>query len=356
MNNHKGARPNRSEGKKDFGKPDSGGYKGRSNNSTGNKDDRPKSNNFTRSSDKPKRAGFSNDNFKKDGPKKEGFRKEDTRKDGFKRDNFKKDGFKKDNYRNAPRDIVEKDDYREDRLEGRNPVMEAIRSNRTIEKILVSNTQKEGSILKIIAMARDKGIIVQEVDKIKLDKMSQTGAHQGIIAYTSDYEYVDVDDILEKASSKEQHPFIIILDEINDPHNLGAIIRTAEVAGAHGVIIPKRRAVGVTSLVAKASAGAVEHMLISKVSNIAQTIDYLKKQGVWVVGADMDADKVYFEAQLTGPVAIVVGSEGEGIGQLIKNKCDFLVKIPVMGNISSLNASIAGGLLMYEILRQRNNG
>ncbi len=282
--------------------------------------------------------------------------KKSTNTPKFNNRNDKKNGFKKNGFQDKKRFDKEPKEIREDRLEGRNPVIEVLKSDRTIEKVFIASGQKEGSILKIIAMAKDRGIIVQEVDRVKLDSMSQTGNHQGVIAYVSEYKYFEVDDILGIASSKGEKPFIIILDEITDPHNLGSIIRSAEVSGAHGVIISKRRSVGVTPTVAKSSSGAVEHMAVAKVTNIAQTIEYLKKQGVWIVGADMDGDKLYYESDLKGPIAIVIGSEGEGMGQLIKEKCDFLVKIPMKGRISSLNASVAGGLIMFEVLRQRENG
>jgi rRNA methylase, putative, group 3 len=239
------------------------------------------------------------------------------------------------------------------RLEGRNPVIEALKAGRTIEKLLIAKGSHEGSIRQVISLARDKGVVINEVERVKLDAMSETGSHQGVIAIVSPYSYADVDDILSLAREKGEPPFIILLDEIYDPHNLGSMLRTANAAGAHGVIISKRRAVGLTPTVAKASAGAVEYMKVAKVTNIAQTIAYLKEQGIWIVGADMDGDKLYYEANLTGPIAIVVGSEGEGIGKLIKESCDFLVKLPMKGEISSLNAGVAGGILMYEILRQR---
>lgn len=239
------------------------------------------------------------------------------------------------------------------RLEGRNPIIEALRSGRTIEKLYISKGMQEGSIRQIISMAREKGIVINEVDRIKLDAMSETRSHQGVIAVVTPYKYVEVDDILNYAREKEEQPFVVILDEIYDPHNLGSIIRTADASGVHGVIISKRRAVGLTPTVAKASAGAVEHMRVAKVTNISQTIRMLKEQGLWVVGADMDGDKAYYEADIKGPIALVVGSEGEGMGKLVKENCDFLVKLPMKGKISSLNAGVAGAVIMYEILRQR---
>lgn len=239
------------------------------------------------------------------------------------------------------------------RLEGRNPIIEAMKAGRTIEKILVAKGSHEGSIRQLISMAREKGIVINEVERAKLDSLSESGNHQGVIAMVSDYKYVEVEDILKAASEKGEAPFILILDEINDPFNFGSLLRSANAAGVHGVIIPKRRAVGLTPIVAKASAGAIEYANVAKVTNISGTIEELKKRGIWIVGADMGGEKAYYEADLTGPVAVVIGSEGEGIGKLIKGKCDFLVKLPMRGEISSLNAGVAGGILMYEIMRQR---
>ncbi|MFA5523697.1 MAG: 23S rRNA (guanosine(2251)-2'-O)-methyltransferase RlmB [Tissierellales bacterium] len=239
-------------------------------------------------------------------------------------------------------------------VEGRNPVIEAIKGDREIDKILIAKGSEQGSIQKIIGMAKEKKIVLQYVEKAKLDGMSETKAHQGVIALVTPYSYKTVEDIMKTAEDKSEDPFIIILDEIEDPHNLGAIIRTAECAGAHGVIIPKRRAVGLTPVAIKASSGAVEHINVAKVPNIASTIDDLKKSGIWIYGADMGGEQSYFQRDLTGPIAIVVGSEGKGIGRLIKEKCDFLVKIPMLGKISSLNASAAASVIMYEVLRQRS--
>lgn len=239
------------------------------------------------------------------------------------------------------------------RLEGRNPVIEALKSGRTIEKLYVAKGAQEGSIRQIISMAREKGIVINEVDRIKLDSMSETKSHQGVIASVSPYKYIEVEEILDYAKQRNEQPFIIILDEIYDPHNLGSILRTADASGAHGVIISKRRAVGLTPTVAKASAGAVEYMKVAKVTNISQTIKMLKDHGLWVVGADMDGEKAYFEADLKGPIALVIGSEGEGMGKLVKENCDFVVNLPMKGSISSLNAAVAGAIIMYEISRQR---
>ncbi len=240
-----------------------------------------------------------------------------------------------------------------DKLEGRNSVMEALKANRTINKLFVAKGDREGSIRQIVAVARQKGIIVTEVEKSALDSMSTSRSHQGVIAFVSVKEYVEVDDILNIAKEKGQPPFIVILDEIADPHNFGAILRTANAVGAHGVIIPKRRAIGLTSTVSKASAGAVEYVPVSRVTNIAQTIEYLKKNNIWVVGTDSTGEKAFYESDLKGPIALVVGSEGEGMGRLIREKCDFVVNIPMQGEISSLNASVAAAIVMYEILKQR---
>lgn len=242
---------------------------------------------------------------------------------------------------------------REDQLEGRNPVLEALKSGREIDKILVLKGQREGSIKKIISLAREQKIVVQQVEKPKLDKISSTGAHQGVIAFVAMRQYVDVEDILSKAEERNEEPFVILIDEITDPHNLGSILRTANAAGAHGVIIPKRRTVGLTAVVAKASAGAIEYVPVAKVANLAQTIDLLKEKGLWIVGADMSGEHNFYKADLKGPIGLVIGNEGKGIGRLVKEKCDFLVKIPMKGEIESLNASVAGAIIMYEILRQR---
>lgn len=264
--------------------------------------------------------------------------------------------FHKDSSNNFRTDSFEKDkqqSVREDILEGRNPVLEALKADRTIDKIFVSSGNKEGSILQIIAMAKEKGIVIQEVEKSKLDRLSQTFAHQGVIAFVSEYEYVEAEDILSKAKQKGEKPFIVILDEITDSHNFGAILRSADASGVHGIIIPKRRSVGMSSLVAKASAGAIEHVLVAKVTNISQTIAYLKKQGVWIIGTDVQGDKVYYKSDLKGSIAIVVGSEGEGLGRIVKESCDFLVRIPMKGQIDSLNVGVAAAILMFEAVKQR---
>lgn len=243
-----------------------------------------------------------------------------------------------------------------DRIEGRNPVMEALKAGREIDKILIAKGTEGGSLIKIIGKAKDKGIVIQYVERQKINEMSKSDAHQGIIALVAAYEYVDFEDIIENARNKGKDPFILILDEIMDPHNLGSIIRTADAVGADGVIIPKRRSVGLTAVVAKSSAGAIEYVPVAKVSNIAQTIDKIKKMGIWVAGADMDGEKEHYYTDLKGPLALVIGNEGEGISRLIKEKCDFLVKLPMVGEVSSLNASVAAAILMYEVFRQRATG
>lgn len=240
-------------------------------------------------------------------------------------------------------------------IEGRNPIIEALKNNRPIEKIMVNKASKEGSIKKILAMAKENKVIIQEVDRHKLDEMSESHAHQGVIAITSDYRYYDLDEILEIPRQKGEDPFFIILDGITDPHNLGSILRTADAVGAHAVIIPKRRSVQITPIVAKASAGAVEYLPVCKVTNIVNTIKTLKENGLWIAAVDMDG-QTFYQQNLGGPLGLVVGSEGEGISRLVKQNCDFTVSMPMSGNVTSLNASVAGGILLYEVYRQRNAG
>lgn len=235
---------------------------------------------------------------------------------------------------------------------GRNPVMEALRNDREIEKILIGKGA-EGSIAKIIGMAKDKGIPIYQSDKLTLDRIAAGGPHQGVIAYASAYSYSEMEDIYAKAEAAGEPPLVVILDNLEDPHNLGAIMRTAECAGAHGVIIPKRRSVGLTDTVAKSSAGAIEYMPCVKVANIGQAIDRLKEDGFWIAACDMDGNP-YYKQDLTGKLAIVIGSEGAGISQLVKKKCDFVVSMPMVGRITSLNASNAAAVLMYEVRRQRD--
>lgn len=241
----------------------------------------------------------------------------------------------------------------QDQVEGRNAVIELLESGRDINKIFVSNGEKNGSINKILAMAKERRVIVTEVNRKKLEEMAMSDNHQGVIAIVPPYEYCDIDDILNCAKSRNEDPFILILDGIEDPHNLGAIIRTAETAGVHGIIIPKRRAAGVNSTVTKVAAGAVEHMNIARVNNINEAIRYLKDNDVWVCGTDIDTNTYYYDQDLTGSIAIVIGSEGFGMGKLVKENCDFLVKIPMKGKITSLNASVSAGIVVYEAVRQR---
>jgi 23S rRNA (guanosine2251-2'-O)-methyltransferase len=238
-------------------------------------------------------------------------------------------------------------------IEGRNPVIEAMKSDVQIDRILISKEIAEGSISKILTMAKENKILVKYVDKAALSKISENGRHQGIIAEAMEYEYKEIEDIFENAKKKNEKPFVIILDEITDVHNLGAIIRTAECLGSHGVIIPKRRAAGVNGVVAKTSAGAVEYLPVVRVTNISQTLEILKEKGLWIYGADMDGEKYISEENLDVPIGVVIGSEGSGIGRLIKKNCDTLVKIPMKGNINSLNASCAASIIIYEIMKQR---
>ena len=240
----------------------------------------------------------------------------------------------------------------EDKIIGRNPVLEAIKAGRSIDKILIKKGKYEGSIIPVVKKAKEAGIIIQETERSKLDAVAEGGNHQGVIAYVSAYEYVSAEDILNKAREKGEAPFVIICDKITDPHNLGAIIRTANCVGAHGVIIPKRGSAGLNSAAVKTSAGAVEYTDVAKVTNISDTIEKLKKEGLWIAAADMDGQPMY-EVDLKGALGIVIGSEGEGISRLVKEKCDFIVSIPMRGEINSLNASVAAGVVMYEALRQR---
>lgn len=241
-----------------------------------------------------------------------------------------------------------------DQVEGRNAVLELIESDRDINKIFISDGEKHGSINKIIAIAKEKKIIINEVSKAKLNQMAQTENNQGVIAIVPPFNYCEIEDILEVAKQKNEKPFIIILDGIEDPHNLGSIIRTAETAGVHGIIIPKRRAASVNSTVSKVSAGAVEYMKIARVNNINDSINYLKDNDVWICGTDMNTDKYYYDEDFRGGIALVIGSEGFGMSRLVKENCDFLVKIPMNGNVTSLNASVSAGIVMYEVVKQRN--
>ncbi len=244
--------------------------------------------------------------------------------------------------------------YEEFTIEGRNAVLEAFRSGKTIDKVYVLDGCHDGPVMSITREARKSNCIINYVEKERLDQMSKTGKHQGVIAQAAAYEYAEVSDILENAREKGEPPFIFILDNIEDPHNLGAIIRTANLAGAHGVIIPKRRAVGLTATVARTSAGALNYTPVAKVTNISNTIEELKKEGLWFVCADMGGETMY-RLNLTGPIGLVIGNEGEGVSRLVKEKCDYIASIPMKGDIDSLNASVAAGVLAYEIVRQRMN-
>lgn len=245
--------------------------------------------------------------------------------------------------------------YEEFTIEGRNAVIEAFRSNKTIDKLFLLDKCQDGPIKTILREAKKQDTIIQFVTKERLDQLSKTGHHQGAIAMAAAYEYAEVSEILDAAKEKGEPPFIFILDEIEDPHNLGAIIRTANLVGAHGVIIPKRRAVGLTATVAKTSAGAINYTPVAKVTNIKKTMEELKKEGLWFVCADMGGEVMY-DLDLKGPIGIVIGNEGQGVSRLVKETCDFTASIPMKGEIDSLNASVAAGVLAYEVFRQRRNG
>ena len=242
--------------------------------------------------------------------------------------------------------------YTEFTIEGRNAVIEAFRSGKTIDKLYVLDGCKDGPVMTIIREAKKTDTIIRYVDREILDRLSKTGHHQGVVANAAAYDYAEVEDILNAAREKGEPPFVFILDGIEDPHNLGAIIRTANLAGAHGVIIPKRRAVGLTATVGKTSAGALNYTPVAKVTNLSATIEELKKEGLWFVCADMGGETMY-NLNLTGPIGLVIGNEGEGVSRLVKEKCDYVASIPMKGNIDSLNASVAAGVLAYEIVRQR---
>lgn len=241
----------------------------------------------------------------------------------------------------------------DDQIEGRNSVLELLESGKDINKIYVTRGEKHGSINKILGIAKERRIIVVEKDKRQMDEMAQEDNYQGVIAIVPPFEYVEIQDILQNAAEKNEDPFVLILGGIEDPHNLGSIIRTAETAGVHGIIIPKRRAVSVNSTVNKASAGAVEHMKIARVTNITDAIDELKRVGLWICGTDINAEKYYYNQDLTGPLGIVIGNEGKGISEKVKKNCDFNVKIPMKGKITSLNASVSTGIIVYESVKQR---
>ena len=242
-----------------------------------------------------------------------------------------------------------------DQIEGRNAVLELLESGKDINKIFVEKGEKHGSINKILAKAKERKVIIVEKDKKQMKEMAQVENYQGVIAIVPPFEYCEIEDILEEAKNRNEEPFILILDEIEDPHNLGAIIRTAETAGVHGIVIPKRRAASVNSTVNKVSAGATEHMKIARVNNITETIKFLKKNDVWICGTDMNTKQYYYQENYKIPIAIVIGSEGFGISRLVKENCDFMVKIPMKGKITSLNASVSAGIIIYEAVKQRMN-
>ena len=249
--------------------------------------------------------------------------------------------------------MKEENNKYQDQVEGRNSVLELLESGKDINKIFVTKGERHGSINKIIAKARERKVIVVEKDKKQMNEIAQTENYQGIIALVPPFEYCEIEDILEEAKRKKEDPFVLILDSIEDPHNLGSIIRTAETAGVHGIIIPKRRAASVNSTVNKVSAGAVEYMKIARVTNITDAINELKKLGLWICGTDINTEKYYYNQDLTGPLGIVIGNEGQGISEKVKKNCDFLVKIPMKGKITSLNASVSTGIIVYEAVKQR---
>ena len=258
----------------------------------------------------------------------------------------KTDSYKKENAKNE--EVI-----LDDQVEGRNSVIELLESGRDINKIFIAKGEKHGSINKILALAKEHKVIVTEVERSKINSISQTDNNQGVIAIVPPFNYCEVDDILNFAKEKNEDPFIVILDGIEDPHNLGSIIRTAETAGVHGIIIPKRRAAQVNSTVNKVSAGAVEHMKIARVNNITETIRYLKENDLWICGTDINTNTYYYNQDFKMPIGIVIGSEGFGMSRLVKENCDFLVKIPMKGKITSLNASVSAGIVMYEVVKQR---
>lgn len=271
--------------------------------------------------------------------------------------NIKRKNEKFKNKEKRPERIDKKaDESFQDQIEGRNSVLELLESDKDINKIFVEKGEKHGSINKIIAMAKEKRIVIVEVERNKLNQMAQSENHQGVIAIVPPFNYCEVEDIINEAKARNEAPFILILDSIEDPHNLGAIIRTAETAGVHGIIIPKRRACGVNSTVYKVASGAVEHMKIARVNNLNDEIKYLKENDIWVYGTAVEATKYYYEENLKGAIAIVIGNEGEGMSRLVRENCDVLLKIPMKGSITSLNASVSAGIIMYEAVKQRMLG
>jgi 23S rRNA (guanosine2251-2'-O)-methyltransferase len=240
-----------------------------------------------------------------------------------------------------------------DYIIGKNPVMEALRSERDINKILIAESSQRGQMQPLIQLAKEANVIVQFVPKKKIDQISDEN-HQGVLAYVAAYQYAELDDLFAAAEKKNEPPFFLLLDEIEDPHNLGSIMRTADAVGAHGIIIPKRRAVGLTATVAKASTGAIEHIPVVRVTNMARTIDELKERGIWIAGTDASGKQDYRQFDGTLPLGLVIGSEGKGMGRLVRDKCDFLINLPMAGKVTSLNASVAAALLMYEVYRRRH--
>ena len=251
--------------------------------------------------------------------------------------------------KSTPLDVVE---LPEDMVAGRNAVMEALKGSRSVNKLMIANGSTEGSIKEIIAVAKEKGVNIQYWDRSKLDSIARGIRHQGVLAQVAPVQYAELEDILQVAKDRNEPPFIVLLDELEDPHTLGAILRTADAAGVHGVLIPKHRSCPLSATVAKTSAGAVEHVPVARVGNLVQTIKKLKQEGLWVAAADMDG-KDYYDTDLTGPLLLIIGSEGQGVGRLVKEQCDFVVRIPMVGKINSLNASVAGSILMYEAMKQR---
>ena len=249
--------------------------------------------------------------------------------------------------REEPRELPD------DVLVGRNAVTEALKSGRGINKLWIASGDREGSVAEIAALAKERGIVVQYVERAKIEALAGGHRHQGVLAYVAPVPYAELEDILKAAEEKGEAPFLVLLDELEDPHNLGALLRTADATGVHGILIPKRRSVSLNATVAKTSAGAVEYVPVARIGNIAQTLKKLKEKGFWVAGADMDGEKAYYEADLTGPLVLVVGSEGKGMSRLTKEACDFIVRMPMVGRLNSLNASVAGSILMYESMRQR---
>lgn len=241
----------------------------------------------------------------------------------------------------------------EDQIEGRNAVIELLESGKDINKIFITKGERHGSINKIISMAKERKVVIVEKDKRKMEQMAQNQNYQGVIAIVPPFEYCEIEDILNKAKSMDEDPFVLILDRIEDPHNLGSIIRTAETAGVHGIIIPKQRAASVNSTVGKVSAGAVQYMKIARVTNITDSIEKLKENGLWICGTDITTDTYYYKQDLTGPLGIVIGNEGTGMSDRVKKSCDFLVKIPMKGKVTSLNASVSTGIIIYEAMKQR---